>query len=186
MASKTEIIGVAALSNKFKALGRDMETRTSRVMVVAAGGVLKRKAKSIALAKGLKRSGAMIKNIAIKRETQAPAGTAQYHLGVRHGRNLTKKQKAKPGKLAVGANGRIVKRYEDDPYYWRWVERGHKIVARASAVDRRGIAARRRGATGASVPPHPFIAPALDEGRADALVAMERALNKVLEKAARS
>jgi len=185
VASKSEIIGVVSLANKFKVLGRDMETRTSRVMVVAAGGVLKRRAKAIALAKGLKRSGAMIKNIAIKRETEAPAGTAQYNLGVRHGRDLTKKQKAKPGKLAVSQGGRIVKRYEDDPYYWAWVERGHKVVARASAVDRRGIAARRRGATGKTVPPHPFIEPALEQGRGDAIEAMDKALDKELKKAQR-
>lgn len=183
MASKSEIVGVAELAQKFRGLSRAMETRTSRVMVVAAGGVLKRRAKSIALAKGLKRSGAMIKNIAIKRETEAPAGTAQYNLGVRHGRDLTKKQKAKPGTLAVSKTGRIVKRYEDDPYYWRWVEQGHKVVARASTVDRRGIAARRRGATGATVPPHPFIAPALEEGRGDALQAMSNALDRELKKA---
>jgi HK97 gp10 family phage protein len=57
----------------------------------------------------------------------------------------------------------------NDPYYWRWVEFGHRIVARFAGkyTDYRvrgrgrmtGLAARRRAST-RSVPPHPFLRPA--------------------------
>lgn len=178
-----EVMGIGALKQKFGALKTGMATRTSRAMVVAAGGVLKRKAKEIALANGSMRTGTMIKNIAIKRETQAPAGTAQYHLGVRNGGELTKKQKAKGSRLAVNGRGRVVTRYVDDPYYWRWVEQGHKIVPRAPQGQRTSLRSRRRSAA-SKVAARPFIGPALVQGRVEAIDAMSARLQKELDKAA--
>lgn len=157
--AKTETLGIDDLAQSFRALKTDMDTRTARAMVVSAGGVLKRRAKANAQGHGLKRTGALIKNIVIKREPQAPQGTAQYHLGVRHGQNLTRKQKAK-GKLGVSAAGRIVKRYEDDPYYWRFPELG----------------SAKQDAT-------PFIGPALEEGSGEAIEAMNARLQRELLKA---
>jgi stage V sporulation protein SpoVS len=112
--ANSEVIGTGDLKQNFSRLKGGMETRTSRAMVVAAGGVLKKRAKAIAQANGSIATGAMVKNIVIKREPQAPAGTVQYHLGVRHGRDLSKKQKTGGKHLAV-AGGRITVRYHDDP-----------------------------------------------------------------------
>lgn len=176
--AKSEVMGIGELKDKFRLLKDGMETRTSRAMVVAAGGVLKRKAKAIAQANGSVKTGTMVKNIVIKREPQAPAGTAQYHLGVRHGRDLTKKQKTAGKHLAVTGSGRIATRYHDDPYYWKWVEQGHKIVARAGGA----ISARRKASTG-MVAAKPFIAPALEQGREQAITAMGERLQKELDKA---
>lgn len=160
--AKTEILGIGELSQSFRELKAGMETRTSRAMVVAAGGVLKRRAKANALAQGLRRTGALVKNIVIKREPQAPQGTAQYHLGVRHGRNLTTKQKAS-SKLGISKGGRIVKRYEDDPYYWRFAEFGTRKQQAA-----------------------PFLGPALEQGKTDAIDAMATRLKKELDKAGKA
>ena len=154
----SEVIGIGDLKVNFARVRKDMELRTSRVMVVAGGGVLKRKAKAIAQAKGLRKTGAFIKNIVIKRETKAPAGTTQYNLGVRHGHNLTRKQKTKSS-LAIN-RGRIVKRYEDDPFYWRFLEFDTK---------------HRTGT--------PVIGEALAQGKEEAVQAMGVALVKDLEKA---
>jgi len=180
--AKTEILGIGDMRANYGRVREDMRTRTSRRMLVAAGAVLKRKAKAIAQANGSRRSGAMIANIAIKREAGAPAGTEQYHLGVRHGRNLTAKVKKSGAHLAVSNRGRIVKRYQDDPYYWRWVELGHKIVSRDPGKSKR---ARRRAATG-TVPAKPFIAPALEQGRGEAVQAMDAKLREDLKKAGRT
>lgn len=204
--AKTEILGIGELSSSFRELKTGMETRTSRVMVAAAGSVLKRKAKGIAQANGSVKSGVMVKNIAIKREPQAPPGTTQYNLGVRHGRNLTSKAKKTGKRLAVMKNGRIGVRYEDDPYYWRWVEGGHKIVGRAPVDDSTttyqqrlrngkvatrtrersgaGLRARRAAATGV-VPAKPFIAPALETGKEEAIQAMADRLQKEHDKASK-
>ena len=160
--AKTETLGIGELSQSFRSLKTDMETRTARVMVAAAGGVLRSKARGIAQAKGLRKSGALIKNIVIKREPQAPAGTAQYNLGVRHGRSLTKKQKA-DSKLAINKTGRIVKRYEDDPYYWRFPEFGTK----------------KQQAT-------PYLQPALEQGKEEAIDAMAVRLDKEHAKAGKA
>lgn len=202
--AKSEILGIGELGKSFREVKEGMESRTGRAMVVAAGGVLKRKAKNIAIANGSRRTGAMVKNIVIKRERDAPPNTAQYHLGVRHGRDLTKKQKGAGKKLVVKGNGRIGVRYVDDPYYWRWVEQGHKVVPREPVEDgtttftqrlRNGklvtrsrqysgasLRARRRAASG-SVDAKPFIAPALEQGREEAIEAMAARLQREHEKA---
>lgn len=156
--AKTEILGIGELTKNFAKARSDMETRIARSMVVAAGGVLKRKAKANMQRQGLVRTGSMMKNVAIKRETQAPAGTAQYHLGVRHGKNKTRAQR-KTGKLSVNTKGRIVKRYEDDPYYWRFPEFG---TAKQQAT--------------------PSLGPALEEGKTEAIEAMAARLKKELDK----
>lgn len=152
-----EITGVPELRAAFERVGRDMTTRVSRVMVVAAGGVLRTEAKRLAESQGLRRTGAFIRNIAIKRE-RTPAGVAQYHLGVRHGRNLTRKEKRNVV-LKVGRNGRIVKQYVNDPFYWRFLEFGTRKMQ-----------------------PKPSLGPALDNKKDDALEAMQTRLNRELAK----
>ncbi|MGV3679674.1 MAG: HK97-gp10 family putative phage morphogenesis protein [Acidovorax sp.] len=156
--AKEEILGLGDLSANFKKLKTDMEQRTGRAMVVAGGSVVKRRAKANVQQLGLVRTGAYLKNIVIKREPQNPPGTVAYALGVRHGRNLTKKQKAN-SKLGV-EKGRIVKRYEDDPFYWRFLE----------------FDTSKRDGT-------PAIGPALEEGRGEAIDAMGNRLQKELDKA---
>jgi HK97 gp10 family phage protein len=202
--AESKILGIGELQGKFRSLGPDMATRGSRVMVVAGGTVLKNKAKANARGRGLVKTGAMVKNIVIKREPNAPSGTTQYNLGVRHGRNLTKKQKS-TSKLTVGRGGRIVKKYTDDPFYWRFQEFEHKVTPRSGGADGettytttlkngkvvtrkrkfsgQGMRARRRAAT-TVVPAKPFIQPALTEGAADAINAMQSALDKLIAKAA--
>lgn len=157
--AKTETLGIGELKQNFARLKDGMETRIARSMVVAAGWVLKRKAKANMQSQGLVRTGSMMKNVAIKREAQAPSGTAQYHLGVRHGQNKSRAQ-LKTGKLSVNKTGRIVKRYEDDPYYWRFPEFGTK----------------KQAAT-------PSLGPALEEGKTEAIDAMATRLQKELDKA---
>jgi HK97 gp10 family phage protein len=154
MAEKIE--GLGELRAKFSTVGKDMETRTARSMVVSAGGVLKSEAKRIAQSLGLRRTGALINNIAIKRE-KTPAGAAQYHLGVRHGREITKAG-AKKLRLKVGKSGRIMR--ANDPFYWRFLE-----------FDTR----YRKGT--------PFIQAALENKRQEAIEAMEKRLAGVIEKA---
>lgn len=202
MAGNTKIIGIEGLQAKFLELRQDMTLRTARRMVAAAGTVLKKEAKAIAQSKGLKISGDMIRNIAIKRETKVPEGITQYHLGVRHGRGLGKRARKevyekKAGKLGV--------RYLNNPFYYRFVESGHKFVARSSGDFRTGattyvttlrngkkvirtrkfsydsITGRRRSATG-FVEANPFLAPALENKQQEAIAAMEDRLTKDLAK----
>lgn len=121
MAGNTTIIGIEGLRGKFLELRQDMTLKTARRMVASAGGVLRREAKAIAQGYGLKRSGALIRNIAIKRERSAPVGIEQYNLGVRHGRDLGNGKKVVKF-LAKNRSGRVVTRRENDPFYWKFLE----------------------------------------------------------------
>ena len=154
MADRIE--GLTALRASFAEIENGMKNRTARGMVVSAGGILKREAKRIAQTLGLRKTGALINNIAIKRE-KTPDGVAQYHLGVRHGRDITKAG-AKKLLLKVGKSGRIVR--ANDPYYWRFLE----------------LTTKRR--TGTS-----FIGAALENKQQEAIDAMEARLVKTLKKA---
>ena len=204
-AGNAEILGLGDLKKQFEKLSADMITKTSRRMVAAAGSVLKKEAKAIAQSKGLNKSGALIRNIVIKRERNAPAGTEQYSLGVRHGRGLGNGKRVIKY-VALSKKGRVVVRSETDPFYWRFVEFGHKLVSRSSgktgtvdtfhirltkywkvrAVKRvlgaDSITIRRRSPIG-FVEPIPFIQPALVNKQQEAIAAMEDRLNKDLAKA---
>lgn len=152
------IIGLGELTAKLKKLD-GLSKKTAAKMVAAAGAVIRKEAKSIAQSKGLRKTGSLIKNIAIKRERNVPQNTVQYNVGVRHGREFGKKKNVVKY-LAVGRKGRIVTKYKDDPFYWRFLEFGTK-----------NINAR------------PFIAPALDRKRNEAVRAMEAVLDKEILKA---
>lgn len=180
--AKTETLGIGDMRQNFEKLRTGTEKRTARKMVVAGGRILKQEAVSIARANGSVDSGDMVKNIAIKRESKAPKGTEQYHLGVRHGREQTKKVRAAgKTKLVVNGRGRIVKQRDNDPYYWRWVELGHKIVPRRRAGTSKSIRKRRAAASG-TVDAKPFIQPALERKRAEAIDAMGKVAQQELLK----
>lgn len=149
-----EVLGIKDLTDKLKSLNINLTKKTGAKMVASAGAVIRKEAKSIAQSKGLRKTGSLIKNIAIKRERNAPANVVQYNVSVRHGRDFGKRKNVVKY-LAVGRKGRIVTKFKDDPYYWRFLEFGTK-----------NITAR------------PFIAPALERKRSEAIRAMELTLDK--------
>jgi HK97 gp10 family phage protein len=189
------IFGLGELRSTFANRKVDIKDR-SAVRIVAAGArVLKKEAKAIVQAKGLIRSRALINNIAVKRERNTATGIEQYNLGVRHGREMGNGKKVIKY-LALNSTGRIVTRRMNDPYYWRFLELGHRTIARASGLSgtvtrrskdgklrKRGadsISERRRSPTG-FVDATPFIRPALENKKLEALAAMEQAALKLLD-----
>lgn len=150
-----EVIGIKDLLNTMQRLNVQMTTKTGARMVAAAGGVVRKGAKAIAQSKGLRKSGSLISNIAIKREKNAPAGTVQYNLGVRHGREYAKRNRNVVKYLAVGQRGRVVTRYKNDPYYWRFIHFGTKYIK-----------------------PVPFIVDALNTKRLEAIAAMSAVIER--------
>lgn len=122
-----EVLGINDLISTFKRLNVQITTKTGARMVAAGGGVIKKEAKSIAQSKGLRKTGSLIKNIAIKREKNAPADTVQYNIGVRHGREYGRRKNVVKY-LAVGSRGRVVTRYKNDPYYWWFLHFGTKYI----------------------------------------------------------
>ncbi len=164
------IEGLGELRRSFTSLTEDMHLRVSRRMVASAGGIVRKEARTLAQQQGLRLTGALIRNIAIKRE-KTPEGVTQYHLGVRHGKDLGK---SAPRQLVVGKNGRIVNAYVDDPFYWRFLEKGRNIF--------RGKGRRGRELKG-RVAATPFIAPALENKQAEAIEAMAARLRTAIKKA---
>jgi hypothetical protein len=59
----------------------------------AAAQVVKRQAVDNARAQGLVSTGALVNNIAVKRERATPPNIAEYHIGVRHGKEAKGAQK---------------------------------------------------------------------------------------------
>lgn len=182
-----EIIGgLSELKANFAKLGDAMERRVARAMVASGGAVLKREAKALAQGYGFKRTGALLKNIVIKRETAAPAGTAQYNLGVRHGRNLTKKQKTEGKSLKI-RGGRVSVKYKDDPFYWRFLEFGWipRAPGKALKGGARKKAAARKESASKKIAGRSFIEKALSNKRQQAIDAMGERLQRELDKAAK-
>lgn len=178
-----EIIqGLSDLKKQFQQVSQDMALRTSRAMVVSAGGVLKKEAKALAQSQGLRKTGALIGNIVIKRE-KTQEGIAQYNLGVRHGRGLSSKAKKV---LTVKSSGRIGVKYVNDPFYWSFLEFGRNVY-RGSTRARNMLGKKHRMKTTKTVVNRtkatPFIGPALTNKRAEAIEAMKNRLQKTLEKA---
>lgn len=162
MAGDTKIFGAENLKAKFLELRQDMVSKTSLRMSASAANEVKKEAKALALSHGFKKSGALVRNIAIKRETGTAPGIAQYHLGVRHGRDLTKKSRDKSP--LVYRKGRI--RYENDPFYWSFLELGWTPY----------------GKDNNRIPGRSFIGQALQNKQQQAIAAMETRLDKDLAK----
>ncbi|WP_280189080.1 HK97-gp10 family putative phage morphogenesis protein [Delftia sp. PS-11] len=201
MAEKTGITGVSELAASFREVREDVARKVARRMVVAGGRLIIERARAIAKSNGSVISGAMVENIAIKRETKAPDGTAQYHVGVRHGRDQSQKVQARGQKRLVVSRGRIQTRRDNDPFYWRWVERGRRVVpasvktgtttytqrlrngrvvTRTRKYEATSLRARRRIASEGLVGHKPFIEPAFEQESDNAITAMERTLQRYL------
>lgn len=169
----TRIDGLSELRRAFGNVGQDMKLRTSRAMVAGAGGVLRKEARALAQQQGLKLTGALIRNIVIKRE-RTPEGLAQYNLGVRHGKALGKNAEKK---LVLNPKtGRVTSVYINDPFYWWFLEKGRNVY--------HGDGKRRRGVKN-RVEATPFIAPALQNKHAEAIDAMGRRLDAAIRRANR-
>ena len=153
-----EITGIKELSEAMKRLGDGLNRKIAAKMVASAGTVVKKEAKRIAQQKGLRKTGTLINNIAIKREKQVPANTVQYNVGVRHGREYGKKKNVVKY-LAVGRRGRIVTKYKNDSFYWRFLEFGTKNIS-----------------------PRKFIEPALQSKGTEAIAAMQAVIEKEILK----
>lgn len=178
------LIGIEELSSAFRRLDASMERRTSRRMVAAAGGILRTEARGIAAQAGLRKTGALIRNIAIKRD-RSPKGVTQYNLGVRHGRNLMGAAK-KSARLVVLGSGRIAKRYDNDPWYWVILHGGaaaHEIRPQGKGLTiGENVRTRVRHP---GIQPTPFISMAMDRKRQAALDEMQRVLLADLDKETR-
>jgi HK97 gp10 family phage protein len=162
--SKFKISGFAGLKSGFIELSIAAQGRRLDLAATAGTKVVRDRARQIAEAKGIRDTGLLIENIVHKRVRENNPFYAEAHVGVRSG-DQTRRGKAKAQKLsAKGDAAGAAKAIEDirDPYYWRFIELGtSKKAAR------------------------PFIGPALEQSKDDAIAAVSESLKRGIEAAAR-
>lgn len=152
--------GLKELLENLQSLNRNMNTE-ARGAANAGAQVVKREAVVIARMQGLVDTGALVKNIAVKRERGTAKNIFEYHVGVRHGREAKAAER-----IAVrGRDGKIHFQWTNNPFYWWFWEFGHY----------NGFLKRH-------VPARPFIRPALTGKQADVFDAIKKRLVDRLEK----
>lgn len=124
-ASGVKIEGMDELLKNFRVLHDDLKFKAAASAVASGARVVANAAKKNARAQGLELSGALIENIAVKRN-KTGRDKIQYNVGVRHGR------KSKNTREIVQYRGTKKKvTYENDPFYWWFHEFGtSKMPAR--------------------------------------------------------
>ena len=186
MANGNAISGLQGFNSALLTLKDDAKKVAFSAALIGAN-VIKREAKSIAIALGLQQTGALINNIAVKREANPPLGTAQYNLGVRHGRELGSKAKVV---YSVRTDGSIKKAYVDDPFYWWYLEFGTKPHTEAGGSGRRlsfeadGRPVFALKVVNPGIQATPFIGAAFERKSDAALQAMTDRVEQFIEKGA--
>ena len=123
--SGAKIEGMDELLKNFRALHDDLKFKAAAAAVAGGARLVANTAKKNAQAQGLELSGALLENIAIKRE-KTGRDKIQYNVGVRHG---SKSKRARKIVTYRGTRKRV--RYENDPFYWWFHEFGtSKMPAR--------------------------------------------------------
>lgn len=155
-----EMRGLRELLENLKALDRNISTE-SRIAAAAGATIVKKEAVNIARVQGLVDTGALVKNIAIKREPGTPKNIHEYHIGVRHGANARG-----AARIAVrGRDGKIGFQWTNNPFYWWFWEFGHY-----NGFLKRHIAAR------------PFIRPAMTGKQGEVMDSIKKRLAARIEK----
>ncbi len=161
MADIIQIKGLAELNQRLLALPQLMQTKVLRGAMLAGAKVVRDTAKANApLGPGPKRRyngnitppGVLKRSALVKFDKSNSNGTQVVY-------------------LATFRKGRKQQKANRDAFYASWVEFGHKIVPRKSKSGK-GIALRRRGATG-RVPPHKFLTPAFNSTQSQVLQVIE-------------
>jgi HK97 gp10 family phage protein len=187
MAGNNVIQGLQGFNSAIATLKDDMQKKVAFSAALIGANVIKREARSIALTKGLRQTGALLNNIAVKRETNPPLGVAQYNLGVRHGRELGSKAKVA---YSLRADGSIRKTYVDDPFYWWYLEFGTKPHEESGGGGRRmafevaGQPVFSMKVRNPGIKPLAFIGPAFENKSDEALAAMTNRVADFIQKGA--
>jgi len=127
MSGVTVKTNLPAFKAQLQAFGFDMERKIIRAGVNAAGNVFKKRAIELApVYSGKRRSrrgaiaGTLKRNIILFRPKGKVRGTERQSVGVRSGRQ--RPRKGSPAFTSIL------------PFYWKWVEAGHRIVPRGGRV----------------------------------------------------
>lgn len=122
MSLTVQVSGMKELGAALQALDQKLSAKIARRAVARGAGIIRAEARARARAQGLVNSGALVKNIALKRQTGTARTWTEYHVGVRHGKELRNAKKIQ----IRGQDGKTRTIYENDPFYWWFWEFGHQ------------------------------------------------------------
>ena len=123
MSLDIKVTGLKELEKALQAMESKLAIKIARRAVAKGAGVIRAEARLRAKAQGLVSSGALVRNIALKRETRTARTLTEYHVGVRHG-----PQAKNAKKIQVMRGGKLRTFYQNDPFYWWFWEFGHQNV----------------------------------------------------------
>lgn len=124
MQMSVQISGLIELEQALQGLEKKLATKIARRAVARGAGVIRAEARTRAKAQGLVNSGALVKNIALKRETKTARTRTEYHVGVRHGAQAKNARKIQVRERS----GKLRTLYQNDPFYWWFWEFGHQNI----------------------------------------------------------
>lgn len=160
---------------QLRAFGLDMERKVFRAGVAASAQVFRKRVEEVAPV----RTGRLKRAIYVRRSRDSTTGREHYFVGVRQGKAARNRN--------VRHKGKVVGTGNLDAFYWRFVELGHLVRRRGSGVrgGRRSQALQRArlSALGARrVPARPFLAPAFQRGKDEALQAFTVRVQQRIDK----
>lgn len=182
MAERLQIEGLRELEAAMKGVAPKLQKRGIRQALGSAARVIR----DAARVRAPERTGALKRNIsAVVGRINSAKGVQNAYVGVETGKVQAPNA---AGKVEVRRNGKIRLRAQtkrekrgEDPYYYRFQERGFTAVGRRKA--RSGAAKRRGGsAVGAKVPGKRFLTKALDGGATAAIERFRATLAAFVEK----
>jgi hypothetical protein len=179
-----KVVGMQQVLARLHTVNADIRDKVMVRVVASAANSVRKEAQSIAKRKNIRRTGALINNIVLKREHDVDAGIIQYNVGVRHGLGG-----GNGGKKIISARkgGGVTVQYKNNPYYWFWVEAGHAVIGRGkkriTRMNHKTLKRERVNPDGTRfVGAKPFLLPALEARRANLPQFMQNRLNEEIAK----
>lgn len=115
-----EMLGLKELLEALQGLDRSMAVE-ARAMANAGAQIVKKQAIANIKADNMVDTGAMMKNVAVKRQTGTPKNIFEYHVGVRHGKEAKSAER-----IAIRSrDGKLHFQWTNNPFYWWFWELGH-------------------------------------------------------------
>lgn len=174
MASSVQITGLRELGEVLKKLPKEIASKNGgplRAALFQGAKVIRDEARV--------RAPVRTSKLSPKREAKQPPGTLK--------RNIVATRDRDPARSGQTENYVIrpktgKNRKTGDAYYWRWVELGHRIVP--PGQRKAGRRAIKAGAfEGGNVPPKPFMRPAFEAKKEEAVAKFAQSLAKGITRA---
>lgn len=193
------VTGLDDIARNLRSVTDKVRDRSSRKATAAGAQVIARRARANAATRSksgtLQRSIVSTRNVRLSKRGVIETSSVRPLRGRRYAsREVLRNTKAKRrprGKMSLGK--RVVMTKSRDAFYARWVEEGHRIVARYKGKYEdykqrgkgrlHGLTLRRRdaAATGRRVRAYPFLAPAFNASIEEAKQALTNTMRKELE-----